>query len=81
MAQPLPRAYRLQLMAKDKAKVARIVAEVDALETPTTAAGGTAAGDQRRLRGIPAAGRGCAGHISGTRPDTALLAPERRTGS
>ena len=55
-------------------------ATVDALEAPVTAAGGTAAGDERRLRGIPAVGRGCAGAIAGTRPDSALLSRERRRG-
>lgn len=32
----------------------------------------TAAGDERRLRGIPAIGRGVAGEITGTRPDKAV---------
>ncbi|HEX5370058.1 MAG TPA: hypothetical protein VFY10_11640 [Dehalococcoidia bacterium] len=45
------------------------------LETSTTAIttgklakGATAGGDERRLRGIPAIGRGVQGAINGTRP-------------
>jgi hypothetical protein len=37
------------------------------------AAGATAAGDPRRLRGIPAIGRGCSGAIPGTRPGDNLF--------
>ena len=75
--QPLPRAYRRQLQAQDEAKVARIVKEVGD-EPPSSSAGATAAGDSRRLRGIPAVGRGCAGAIRGSNPVGALLAQESR---
>jgi hypothetical protein len=33
----------------------------------------TAAGDARRLRGVPCAGRGISGHIAGTDPVEALM--------
>lgn len=41
---------------------------------------GTAAGDERRLRGLPAIARGTRGAIAGTDPLRALLAKERRNG-
>jgi hypothetical protein len=75
--QPLPRAYRRQLQAEDQAKLERILAEV-VDEEPSSAAGATAAGDSRRLRGIPAVGRGCSSTITGTDPLQALLAKESR---
>jgi hypothetical protein len=75
------RAFRRQEHARDQKKITRIVAQVDELEVATIAVGATAAGDERRLRGIPAVGRGCAGHIRRTRPDSALLARERHRGS
>jgi hypothetical protein len=66
--QPLPRAFRRQLEAEDLDKVDRIVREVGHEDAPGVA-GGTAGGDERRLRGIPAVGRGCSGAIRGMRPD------------
>jgi hypothetical protein len=39
---------------------------------PQIATGVTAGGDERRLRGIPAIGRGVAGAIPGTRPGANL---------
>jgi hypothetical protein len=77
MPQPLPRAFRRQLEADDRAKVARIVREVGE-EDVAGVAGGTAGGDERRLRGIPAVGRGCAGAIRGTNPVAELLRRESR---
>lgn len=65
--QPLPRAFRRQLQAQDEAKLERILVEIGE-ESPLSAAGATAAGDEQRLRGIPAIGRGAAGAIRGTRP-------------
>ena len=67
MPQPLPRAYRRQEQTGDTEKVDRILREVGD-EQPASAAGATAAGDERRLRGIPAVGRGCSGAIAGSRP-------------
>ena len=55
----------------------RILAEVGD-EPPVSAAGATAAGDPRRLRGLPAVGRGCGGAIFGTDPLRALIAKESR---
>ena len=51
-------------------KNARLIAELAleaAPEVPIRASA-TPAGDERRLRGIPAVGRGVAGAIPGTRP-------------
>ena len=79
MPQPLPRAFRRQLQVEDAEKVARIVAEVEGVEEElSSSAGATAAGDGRRLRGLPAIGRGSSGAIPGTDPPRALLAKERR---
>jgi hypothetical protein len=70
-----PRYLRRQLEAHDAAKVDRIVRQaVD--EAP--AAGATAPGDSRRLRGIPAVGRGTTGAVFGSDPLRALLARESR---
>jgi hypothetical protein len=52
--QPLPRAYRRQLQVEDQAKLDRIIREAGGDEEPVNAAGATAPGDSRRLRGIPA---------------------------
>jgi len=76
--QPLPRAFRRQLQAEDSEKVDRIVGEVGEPVAPAGVAGATAAGDERRLRGIPAVGRGCAGAIQGSDPVQALMAKESR---
>ncbi len=75
---PLPRAFRRQLMAEDAAKLELILAELGEHEEPASAAGATAAGDARRLRGVPAVGRGVPGAIPGTNPVGAVLARESR---
>lgn len=49
---------------------ARIAAE--AADDPNTTAGATAGGDERKLRGIPAIGRGVPGHVPGSHPLDAL---------
>ena len=61
--QPLPRAFRRQEQAEDDAKIARIVRDAE------SQIGGKAGGDEGRLRGLPAVGRGSASEIRGTRPD------------
>lgn len=57
--------------AQEAADAARTMARI-ALETSTTpevgVQGATAGGDERKLRGIPAIGRGVAGAIAGTVP-------------
>ncbi len=78
--QPLPRAYRRQLQAEDSAKVVEIVREVGEAEEPPSVAGATAAGDERRLRGIPAISRGTSGAVFGSDPLRAFLWKERRRG-
>jgi hypothetical protein len=60
----MPRAYRRQMEANDKAKVERIT------RTETVRLDQGSAG---RLRGIPAIGRGCPGHIRDTDPGGNLL--------
>jgi hypothetical protein len=53
----------------DRIALERIIAEpIDTIK-PTKA---TAGGDERKLRGIPAIGRGVAGAIPGTRPGSNL---------
>ena len=64
----------------DARKVARALLEGEAADIPTrTAAGGTAAGDAGRLRGLPAIGRNVSGAMVETDPVRALLAKERRS--
>lgn len=76
---PLPRAFRRQLEAEDAEKLERILAKVGERLEAATAAGATAPGDGRRLRGIPVVGRSTAGGaIEGTDPVKALLAKESR---
>lgn len=59
-------------LARDQALlVRRIIAEVgEGAEMPSRP--GTAAGDTRKLRGIPALAPGVAGEMRNTRPDTAV---------
>ena len=59
----MPRAYRRQMEAEDKAKVERITRTQPAMDQ----------GSAGRLRGIPAIGRGCPGHIRDTDPGGNLL--------
>jgi len=47
----------------------RVILETGETEDTMKRAPGTAGGDNHQLRGIPAIGRGVAGHIPGTRPD------------
>jgi hypothetical protein len=61
----MPRAYRRQLQAQDDAKIKRITAEAAPI---THHPGATAAGDSRKLRGIPAIGRSVRGAIPNTAP-------------
>ena len=71
MSQPLPRSYRSQQQAEDERKLEKILAQTAKLE-PSDAAGATSGGDERRLRGLPAIGRGVRGAISGTVPGDRL---------
>lgn len=76
--QPLPRwRNREAMLAEQEATLNRILAEVDDEETGTVA-GATAPLDHRRLRGIPAVGRGTSGAVFGTDPLRALIAKEWR---
>jgi hypothetical protein len=60
----MPRAYRRQLEAQDTERVERITrTEVKTMDQ----------GSAGRLRGIPAIGRGCPGHIRDTDPGGNLL--------
>jgi hypothetical protein len=64
-----PRAYRRQLEATDRRNVDRAVQDAGPIQhTP----GATAPGDGRKLRGIPAIGRGVSGAIRDTRPGDGL---------
>ena len=61
----MPRAYRRQLQTQDHEAVDRAVNESGPIvHTP----GATAAGDSRKLRGIPAIGRTVRGAIKDTVP-------------
>ena len=60
----MPRAYRRQLQATDQAKIAELTRT--AHDEPTTGSAG-------RLRGIPAIGPNCPGHIRDTDPGGTLI--------
>jgi hypothetical protein len=62
----LPRFRRAQLEREEQMKVDRAVNE--SVGNPSTVIRATLPGDIRRLRGIPAIGRGVDGAIPGTRP-------------
>jgi hypothetical protein len=75
----LPRFWRVQQQLDDLRKIARILEETGEVpDTARVAAGATAAGDPRRLRGLPAIGRNVSGSTVHTDPVRALLAKERR---
>ena len=58
--QSLPRAFRAKQQAEDERKLEKILAQTAKLE-PSDATGATSGGDESRLRGLPAIGRGCEG--------------------
>ena len=66
----LGRYHRDAQKALDAAKLAKILLEVGE-PIPEKVGHATAGGDERRLRGIPAIGRGVAGCIPGTAPHNA----------
>lgn len=68
MSQPLPRYYARTLQAQDQRMVARAVLDSGGPAPPRITPGVTLPGDSRRLRGIPAIGRGVQGCIPGTNP-------------
>ena len=79
MPELVPRFHRFQERLADERKIAKAILEGEAAELPTrTAAGGTAAGDPRRLRGLPAIGRNVSGATHETDPVRALFAKESR---
>lgn len=57
-----------QLNAHNAQVLKRIEFETSVDEKPRQARGATAGGDERKLRGIPAIGRGVAGAIPGSSP-------------
>ncbi len=58
-----------QLDHHNAKQMARIAQDTATSDTPIRSAkGATAGGDERRLRGIPAIGRGVAGAIAGSSP-------------
>ena len=65
------------MLEEQAATLERILAEVSDEETETVA-GVMAPLDKRRLRGIPAVGRGASGAVFGSDPLRALLAKERQ---
>jgi hypothetical protein len=74
----LPRFYAMQQRREDERKLAKVILETGGSAPAKAVPGATAAGDGRRLRGIPVVGRSTAGGaIPGTDPLRALLAKER----
>jgi hypothetical protein len=71
--QPLPRFQADEERAADAAKIKGLLAELGQDDVPPELLNATAGGDSRRLRGIPAIGRGCPGAIRGSDPISALM--------
>jgi len=67
MSQILRRFAAHHEHADDQRRIARILLETGE-HGPTHIGHATAGGDQRRLRGIPAIGRGVTGAINGSSP-------------
>lgn len=70
MSQPLPRYLEPDNFEQ---KLGRILIETGEQAPPTQHTGITAAGDERRLRGIPCISRGVPGTSPGTNPLAELL--------
>lgn len=77
MSQPLPRY--IDTHADDERRLARILLETGDPTPIQTTTRATLPGDTRRLRGIPAIGRGVSGASPGTNPLTELLRTIRTT--
>lgn len=70
MSRLLARIQRQELDAQAKAAVRAATEQAG----PRIASSRSAEGDERRLRGIPAIGRGVSGEIPGTHPEKAVVA-------
>lgn len=68
MSQTLRRFDAHYERIQDQRKLARILLETGEAAPTTTRPGATAGGDERKLRGIPAIGRGVTGAINHTVP-------------
>lgn len=68
MTQILPRFSAALTAIEDARKIGRILEESGDVAATHTVARATLPGDTRRLRGIPAIGRGVAGASPGTNP-------------
>jgi len=68
---------RAMMEAEQAADLAKILCETESAEPPT-AAGTTSGGDEARLRGLPAIGRGVSGAIPGTSPVGAVMRKEKK---
>lgn len=68
MTQILRRFNRAAEKIEDERKLARILLETGADAPPATFAGASLPGDTRKLRGIPAIGRGVTGAVPGSIP-------------
>lgn len=66
---------REAMRAEQQRVVAEVVAEAENVDLPIR---GTAAGDPRRLRGLPAIGRNVSGHMNHTQPLQEVLRRERQ---
>lgn len=68
MSHTLPRFHAHHQRIDDERKLARILLETGEPAPTTQRPGATAGGDERKLRGIPAIGRGVTGAIPGSVP-------------
>ena len=79
MSLPLPRFSKMRERAESNRKIARIVLESGGTaESAKPVAYATLAGDERRLRGLPAVARGVSGASPGTDPVGALMRKQPR---
>jgi hypothetical protein len=70
MSRILGRFHKHEQHQADLHKIARILIDVGEPAPEIPAGHATAGGDERKLRGIPAIGRGVAGAVPGTAPHT-----------
>jgi hypothetical protein len=76
-AELLPRFTAAMEGIRDAERLGRILEEVG--DAPVAVGKATAGGDPRRLRGVPAVGRGVSGAVSGSQPLAELLRKEARS--
>src|SRR4051812_4783386 len=78
VSKQLPRFAAHYERIADERKLAKLLLETGEAAPPKSTTGVTSGGDERRLRGLPAIGRGVSGAIPGSSPHLAAIANEMR---